>query len=50
MLTHVWIGSLFGSVLGGRYSDHVFRKLKAQNGGTSQAEVSCTPVYDAYIH
>ncbi|KAL1950238.1 hypothetical protein VTO73DRAFT_5362 [Trametes versicolor] len=33
------VGSLFGSVLGGRYSDHVFRKLKARNGGTSQAEM-----------
>ena len=32
-------GSLVGSVLGGRYSDHVFRKLKARNGGTSQPEV-----------
>ncbi|RPD56171.1 vacuolar DHA amino acid exporter [Lentinus tigrinus ALCF2SS1-7] len=33
------IGSLVGSVCGGRYSDHVFRKLKARNGGTSQAEM-----------
>ncbi|KAH9846411.1 MFS general substrate transporter [Lenzites betulinus] len=32
-------GSLFGSVLGGRYSDHVFRKLKASNGGSSEAEM-----------
>ena len=35
-------GSLVGSVFGGRYSDHVFRKLKARNGGTSYAEV-CAP-------
>ncbi|KAI0330794.1 MFS general substrate transporter [Cubamyces sp. BRFM 1775] len=33
------VGSLFGSVLGGRYSDYVFRKLKAQNGGVSSAEM-----------
>ncbi|KAI8971143.1 MFS general substrate transporter [Trametes punicea] len=33
------VGSLFGSVLGGRYSDYVFRKLKARNGGTSSAEM-----------
>ncbi|KAI0629848.1 vacuolar DHA amino acid exporter [Trametes polyzona] len=33
------VGSLLGSVLGGRYSDHVFRKLKASNGGVSQAEM-----------
>ncbi|KAI0823183.1 MFS general substrate transporter [Trametes gibbosa] len=33
------VGSLFGSVLGGRYSDHVFRKLKARNNGSSEAEM-----------
>lgn len=33
------VGCLGGSVLGGRYSDYVFRKLKAENGGTSAAEV-----------
>ncbi|KAI0351439.1 MFS general substrate transporter [Trametes cingulata] len=33
------VGSLCGSVLGGRYSDYVFRKLKARNGGVSQAEM-----------
>ncbi|KAH9891990.1 MFS general substrate transporter [Cubamyces lactineus] len=33
------VGSLFGSVLGGRYSDYVFRKLKARNGGVSSAEM-----------
>ncbi|KAI0775515.1 vacuolar DHA amino acid exporter [Trametes elegans] len=33
------VGSLLGSVLGGRYSDHVFRKLKARKGGASQAEM-----------
>ena len=38
-LTQDLLGSLLGSVLGGRYSDHVFRKLKARKGGASQAEV-----------
>ncbi|KAI0373855.1 MFS general substrate transporter [Pilatotrama ljubarskyi] len=33
------VGSLCGSVGGGRYSDYVFRKLKARNGGVSQAEM-----------
>ncbi|KAI0761044.1 MFS general substrate transporter [Trametes elegans] len=33
------IGSLCGSVLGGRYSDHVFRKLKARNDGKGRAEM-----------
>ncbi|KAI1789395.1 vacuolar DHA amino acid exporter [Ganoderma leucocontextum] len=33
------VGCLGGSVFGGRYSDHVFRKLKARNGGTSAAEM-----------
>lgn len=31
-------GCLLGSVLGGRYSDHIFRKLKAKHGGKSQPE------------
>ncbi|KAM5540918.1 hypothetical protein V8D89_005562 [Ganoderma adspersum] len=33
------VGCLGGSVFGGRYSDHIFRKLKAKNGGTSAAEM-----------
>ncbi|TFK81569.1 vacuolar DHA amino acid exporter [Polyporus arcularius HHB13444] len=33
------VGSLVGSVFGGRYSDHVFRTLRARNGGTSQPEM-----------
>ncbi|KAH9924619.1 MFS general substrate transporter [Epithele typhae] len=33
------VGSLVGSVVGGRYSDRVLRKLKAENGGTSNAEM-----------
>ncbi|KAI0632989.1 MFS general substrate transporter [Trametes polyzona] len=33
------IGSLLGSILGGRYSDHIFKKLKDRNGGISQAEM-----------
>ncbi|KAL1943448.1 hypothetical protein VTO73DRAFT_4523 [Trametes versicolor] len=32
------VGSLLGSVLGGRYSDYVYRKVKARNGGMIQAE------------
>ncbi|EPT02266.1 hypothetical protein FOMPIDRAFT_73914 [Fomitopsis schrenkii] len=32
------VGCLLGSVLGGRYSDHIFRKLKAKHGGKSQPE------------
>lgn len=34
-----YIGSMFGSVLGGRWSDYVFRRSKARNGGVSYAEV-----------
>ncbi|PIL35228.1 MFS general substrate transporter [Ganoderma sinense ZZ0214-1] len=33
------VGCLSGSVFGGRYSDYVFKKLKAKNGGTHAAEV-----------
>ncbi|KAI0754649.1 major facilitator superfamily domain-containing protein [Daedaleopsis nitida] len=33
------IGSLLGSLLGGRYSDYVFRNLKARNGGTGYPEM-----------
>ncbi|KAI0727680.1 major facilitator superfamily domain-containing protein [Fomitopsis betulina] len=33
------IGCLLGSVLGGRYSDYIFRKLKAKHGGKSQPEM-----------
>ncbi|EJF61025.1 vacuolar DHA amino acid exporter [Dichomitus squalens LYAD-421 SS1] len=32
-------GCLGGSIFGGRYSDYVFRKLKARNGGVSAAEM-----------
>ncbi|EMD39683.1 hypothetical protein CERSUDRAFT_111994 [Gelatoporia subvermispora B] len=32
-------GSLVGSIVGGRYSDHVFRQLKAKNGGISRPEM-----------
>lgn len=32
-------GSMFGSIIGGRWSDYVFVKLKAKNGGVSHAEV-----------
>lgn len=32
-------GSMFGSILGGRWSDRVFKKIKAKNGGISQPEV-----------
>ncbi|OBZ71309.1 hypothetical protein A0H81_08578 [Grifola frondosa] len=33
------VGSLLGSMLGGRYSDHVFSQLKAKNGGQSHPEM-----------
>ncbi|KZT12153.1 MFS general substrate transporter [Laetiporus sulphureus 93-53] len=33
------IGMLLGSLLGGRYSDHVLAKLKAKNGGISAPEM-----------
>jgi len=33
------IGSICGSVLGGRWSDWVFRRLKTKNGGSSYAEM-----------
>ena len=33
------IGSVCGSVLGGRWSDHVLAHLKAKNGGVSKPEV-----------
>ena len=32
-------GSMFGSILGGRWSDRVFKKLKEKSGGTSKPEV-----------
>ncbi len=37
---NVLSGSMAGSILGGRWSDHVFKKLKAQNGGVSEPEVT----------
>lgn len=33
------IGNLAGSILGGRWSDHVLAKLKKENGGVSVPEV-----------
>ncbi|KAF9807671.1 hypothetical protein IEO21_08129 [Rhodonia placenta] len=37
------IGCLFGSILGGRYSDYVFLKVKARHGGKSYPEARmCT--------
>ncbi|KAH9912334.1 MFS general substrate transporter [Epithele typhae] len=33
------VGSLMGSILGGRYSDRVLRKLVAKNGGERNAEM-----------
>lgn len=29
-----------GSILGGRYSDYVLKRLKGRNGGQSEAEVN----------
>jgi hypothetical protein len=34
------VGCLFGSVIGGRLSDHMLRRVKVKNGGESQPEVS----------
>jgi len=33
------IGNLLGSILGGRWSDHVQRRLQAENGGVRHAEM-----------
>lgn len=33
------IGNMAGSLLGGRYSDYILRRLKEKNGGVSEAEV-----------
>ena len=33
------VGSIIGSVLGGRWSDRVLRKMKRANGGISVPEV-----------
>jgi len=33
------MGSIFGSVFGGRYSDHVLAQLKERNGGTGYPEM-----------
>lgn len=40
-ITHhsVSLGSVFGSILGGRYSDYQLAKMKAANGGQGYAEV-----------
>lgn len=32
-------GSMFGSILGGRWSDRTFKKLKAENENSSEPEV-----------
>ena len=37
-----------GSVLGGRWSDHVLRKLKAANGGRTISEV-CVAFLHVYV-
>ena len=34
------LGSMFGSILGGRWSDRTLARLKAANGGISYPEVS----------
>ena len=36
---HVPAGCMLGSILGGRWSDRTFARLKAENGGTSAPEV-----------
>jgi putative Mn2+ efflux pump MntP len=35
----IFIGCMIGSILGGRWSDHVLGKLKAANGGKTNSEV-----------
>ena len=32
-----------GSLLGGRYSDYILKRLKEKNGGESEAEASSSP-------
>lgn len=34
------VGNFLGSIVGGRYSDHVFNKMKAASGGKGTPEVS----------
>jgi hypothetical protein len=42
------LGNLAGSILGGRWSDHVLAKLKQKNGGVSEPEVSiCIHIRDS---
>ncbi|KAF7767901.1 hypothetical protein Agabi119p4_7144 [Agaricus bisporus var. burnettii] len=44
------IGCLFGSVIGGRLSDHMLRRMKAKNEGESQPEIRLkSTVYSAFI-
>ena len=47
--THTSSGSVLGSVLGGKWSDRVFRKLKEKHGGKSEPEVRAFPVADVLV-
>ncbi len=38
------VGNFLGSIVGGRYSDHVFNTMKARNGGKGTPEVSNCPL------
>ena len=37
----MYLGSMAGSILGGRWSDYSLRRLKAENGGVGSPEVYC---------
>lgn len=43
MLIIMFTGSLVGSVLGGRYSDYTYRKLKDEREGKGSPEVQFDP-------
>lgn len=39
----MFLGSMCGSILGGRFSDYSLRRLKEKNGGKSNPEVCLPP-------
>ncbi|KAK7689822.1 hypothetical protein QCA50_006461 [Cerrena zonata] len=49
VLLSVGLGSMFGSIIGGRWSDYVFVKLKAKNGGISHAEMRLESTFLAMV-
>jgi hypothetical protein len=40
-------GNILGSILGGRYSDHMLAKLKRVNGGVSEPEMRLKSMFPA---